>query len=136
MKIKAKIQIPIEINIDNIPENIDTVGELIRSNVGELKLENYNLQHYDVYDDDGVKLREGLDLDNHFKKSWYKPVCPRGYSDCVCDPAYIKANHSAWYHDLYGDIPPEKAILVEHGCMQRYAEDPNEEYSCYDDEDK
>lgn len=59
----------------------------------------------------------------------YKPVCPFGMNDCVCDPAYIKHCDPEWYDELYGDIPPEEA--VKHDCS-RYS-DPSE---CYDDEDK
>lgn len=35
----------------------------------------------------------------------YTPVCPRGYTDCVYDPAYIKFSSPEWYKELYGDIP-------------------------------
>ena len=66
----------------------------------------------------------------------YTPVCPRGYTDCVCDPAYIKHHHPEWYEELYGDKTPEEALNVENGCMERFKDDPNEEYYCYDDEDK
>lgn len=66
----------------------------------------------------------------------YRPVCPRGYTDCVCDPAYIKYYHPKWYKELYGDLSPEEAILGENGCMERYERDPDEKYHCYDDEDK
>ena len=66
----------------------------------------------------------------------YIPVCPRGYTDCVCDPAYIKFHHPKWYKELYGNTTPEEAIKTEGGCLDRVAEDPNEEFFCYDDEDK
>lgn len=66
----------------------------------------------------------------------YRPVCPRGYEDCVRDPAYIKHHHPEWYKELYKDLPPEKAIYAHYGCYDRMQEDPNEEYYCYDDEDK
>ena len=39
----------------------------------------------------------------------YIPVCPRGYVDCVCDPAYIQFYHPDWYKELYGDKTPEEA---------------------------
>ena len=68
--------------------------------------------------------------------SAYIPTCPRGYADCVCDPAYIKFNYPDWYEELYGDITPEEAIHVKNGCYERFVKDPNEEYYCYDDEDK
>lgn len=57
----------------------------------------------------------------------YVPVCPKGYKDCVCDPAYIKYYHSKWYTEMYGDKPPED--VAKESC------DLNDEY-CYDDEDK
>lgn len=66
----------------------------------------------------------------------YIPVCPRHYEDCVCDPAYIKFHHPKWYTELYGDITPEEAIRIKGGCLDRVAEDPFEEFFCYDDEDK
>jgi hypothetical protein len=66
----------------------------------------------------------------------YKPVCPRGYDDCVRDPAYIKHHYPDWYEELYHDLPPEKAIYIHNGCYDHMQEDPNEEHYCYDDEDK
>ena len=63
----------------------------------------------------------------------YIPLCPRGYKDCVLDPAYIKAYNPKWYYELYGDKTPEEAV---EKCRQIMEEDPNEEYPCYDDEDK
>lgn len=66
----------------------------------------------------------------------YKPVCPRGYVDCVWDPAYIKFHYPDWYKKLYGDKTPEEAIHKPNGCWERYINDPNEDDYCYDDEDK
>ena len=63
----------------------------------------------------------------------YKPVCPRGFSDCVTDPAYIKFHYPDWYKELYGDKTPEEAA---EKCRQKMLEDPDEENYCYDDEDK
>lgn len=64
----------------------------------------------------------------------YIPTCPRGYVDCVNDPAYLKAFDSEYYHDLYGDLTPEQASMKS--CQERVRKDPDEEYYCYDDEDK
>ena len=60
----------------------------------------------------------------------YIPTCPIGYDNCICDPAYIKHHHPAWYKDLYGDLTPEEASKKR--CK------PEEEDYCsdYDDEDK
>lgn len=66
----------------------------------------------------------------------YVPVCPRGYVDCVCDPAYIQFHHPSWYKKLYGNKTPLEAIWEENGCMDSYINDPDEKYYCYDDEDK
>ena len=66
--------------------------------------------------------------------SAYIPTCPRGYTDCVNDPAYIRFYNPDWYKELYGDIPPEEAMQKD--CMKRFIEDPDEKYYCYDDEDK
>ena len=67
------------------------------------------------------------------KRMSYIPTCPRGYTDCVYDPAYIKLHNPKWYADLYGDKTPEEAA---EKCRQKVEEDPDEEYYCYDDEDK
>ena len=66
----------------------------------------------------------------------YKPVCPRGYADCIYDPAYIKFHYPSWYEELYGNMSPEDAIHKEGGCCDKVKEDPEEENYCYDDEDK
>ena len=63
----------------------------------------------------------------------YVPTCPRGYTDCVSDPAYIYFHYPDWYKELYGDKTPEEA---SEKCRQKMLEDPNEEEYCYDDEDK
>ena len=63
----------------------------------------------------------------------YVPTCPRGYTDCVYDPAYIHFHYPDWYKELYGDKAPEEAA---EKCRQKMLEDPNEEEYCYDDEDK
>ncbi len=67
---------------------------------------------------------------------YYKPVCPRGYVDCVWDPGYIWYHYPDWYKELYGDLKPEIAIMQKGGCLDKVAADPNEEDYCYDDEDK
>ena len=64
---------------------------------------------------------------------YYKPTCPRGYTDCVYDPAYIYFHYPDWYKELYGDKTPEEAA---EKCRQKVIEDPDEENYCYDDEDK
>lgn len=66
----------------------------------------------------------------------YVPVCPRGYVDCIRDPAYLLFHYPDWYKKLYGNKTPLEAIWVENGCMDSYINDPDEEYYCYDDEDK
>ena len=71
---------------------------------------------------------------SHFQA--YIPVCPRGYLDCIYDPAYIHFHYPDWYKELYGDLTPEEAINVPNGCMARFINDPDEKHYCYDDEDK
>ena len=66
----------------------------------------------------------------------YVPVCPRGYVDCVCDPAYIQFYHPEWYKKMHGDKTPLEALWAENGCMDSFINDPDEKYYCYDDEDK
>lgn len=63
----------------------------------------------------------------------YIPTCPRGYTDCVGDPAYIKYINPEWYKELYGNKTPYEAA---EECRQAVIEDPDEEYYCYDNEDK
>lgn len=70
----------------------------------------------------------------HSQKLSYKPTCPRGYSDCINDPAYIKYCYPDWYKELYKDLTPEQASMKS--CQERAKEDPDEMYYCYDNEDK
>lgn len=79
-------------------------------------------------------IYENIPRGSRFKA--YNPVCPRGFTDCVYDPAYIYLYHNDWYHKLYGNISPEFAIYVENGCMESFLADPEMNYYCYDDEDK
>ena len=76
---------------------------------------------------DNVKYRNLIPKQSYF--ALYKPVCPFGLIDCVCDPAYIKHYHPLWYEDLYKDITPEEA--AKRACAQYASPD-----DCYDDEDK
>ena len=93
------------------------------------------LQCLDCRDSELVrKIIESLPKQSHFQN--YIPVCPRGYKDCVHDPAYIKFYHKEWYKKLYGDMSPEEAIHKPNGCYENFVDDPNELYYCYDDEDK
>ena len=62
---------------------------------------------------------------NQFKQVYYKSTCPHGYTDCVMDPAYIKATYPSWYNKLYGDIKPEEVVCENCANGERY-----------DDEDK
>lgn len=64
----------------------------------------------------------------------YTPTCPRGYEDCVNDPAYIYDTHPEWYKEIYGDLTPEQAS--EKSCKLKVKDDPDEKFYCYDDEDK
>ena len=52
-----------------------------------------------------------LDFSDYFKA--YNPTCRFGYEDCVHDPAYIFCYHKEWYHELYGDIPPQDVESCE-----------------------
>lgn len=64
----------------------------------------------------------------------YIPTCPRGYTNCINDPAYLKTFHPDYYHIVFGNLTPEQASAKS--CQERVKEDPDEEYYCYDDEDK
>ena len=72
-----------------------------------------------------------LPRSSHFL--YYIAVCPRGFADCIYDPAYIKFHYPDWYKELYGDKTPYEAA---EKCRVRVKEDPTMEYYCYDDEDK
>lgn len=76
---------------------------------------------------------EYVHIERYSLFSAYKPTCPRGFSDCVRDPAYIKYNYPSLYAEYYGDKTPEEAA---EGCRKRVEEDPDMEGFCYDDEDK
>ena len=71
--------------------------------------------------------------ESFLEEQGYIPTCPRGYSDCIGDPAYIKYHYPDWYKELHGDKTPYEAA---EECRKRMEEDPDEEYYCYDDEDK
>ena len=130
----AEIDISITIKLNDIKtEDIQTV---LSKTMSELGIKDYRATKTRIYEDDGTRLQQGIDCDNKFKETWYKHTCPRGYRDCISDPAYIRANHSAWYKEMYGDLEPEEVIKLEGNCLQRVKEDPNEEYYCSDDEDK
>lgn len=80
------------------------------------------------------KCRENPKYANYPRHSYfqeYKPVCPKGYDDCIYDPAYIKHEYPNWYKELYGDLSPEEAVLTKKGCMEE-----GEYCEYYDDEDK
>lgn len=63
--------------------------------------------------------------------SWSKlKTCTFSWSN------FIKCYHPKWYKEKYGDIIPEQAIQVEDGCIDQMRMDPEEEYYCYDNEDK
>ena len=51
---------------------------------------------------------------------YYQPLCTYGYSDCICDPAYIKANYPDWYKELGNPTECQDCVDGER----------------YDDEDK
>ena len=61
---------------------------------------------------------------------------PRGYADCVNDPAYILFYHPTYYKEIFGDKTPLEVLWIENGCMESYEKDPEMKYYCYDDEDK
>lgn len=65
----------------------------------------------------------------------YIPTCPRGRLVCISDPAYIRCNDPEWYATLFGDKTPEEAAKTNR-CHETCEYDPDEEYYCYDDEDK
>lgn len=68
------------------------------------------------------------DFPSYSQFSEYIPVCPKGMTDCISDPAYILCHYPEWYKELYGDKTPEEAIKTEEDCR--------EENCHYDDEDK
>ena len=77
-----------------------------------------------------------MSLPKHNLFTAYVPVCPRGFDDCIHDPAYILYYYPDWYKELYEDKTPLEALWVENGCMASVERDPEMKYYCYDDEDK
>ena len=73
------------------------------------------------------------DVPKYSQYKEYNPTCPRGYDDCVYDPAYIKCRHPEWYKKLYGDKTTEEAA---ERCRKVVIDDPDEKGYCYDNEDK
>ena len=80
------------------------------------------------------RILMSLPRKSHFLE--YVAVCPRGFANCINDPAYILHHYPDWYEELYGDKTPLEAIWVENGCMASVERDPEMKYYCYDDEDK
>lgn len=56
----------------------------------------------------------------------YKPICPKGYTDCINDPAYIKYYYPDWYTEMYRDKAPEEVAITN--CSNKRC--------FYDNEDK
>ena len=63
----------------------------------------------------------------------YEPVCPRGYKNCVNDPAYIQYKNPSFYKKIWGNKTTYEAA---EECRTAVKEDPDEKYYCYDDEAK
>ena len=59
-------------------------------------------------------------------KEDYIPTCPYGYSDCISDPAYIRAYHPKWWEELGMPTECSQAKYYEEDCSCQW----------YDDEDK
>ena len=98
--------------------------------ITDLLTESYRVENEDVHDNTEI-----VDTTNTVDESQdYQPTCPRGYKDCVYDPAYIKYNYPEWYAKLYDSLSVEEAS--NQSCRLKVEEDPDEEYGCYDDEDK
>lgn len=74
-------------------------------------------------------LTEVVDYSAKNPESKYTPTCPRGYTDCVCDPAYIRYHHKP-------DMTDEEFNEALEECREAVRKDPNMQYFCYDDEDK
>lgn len=102
--------------------------ELINeSNSYEEILKQLNSINEKINDMLGITNEEFNNLKRTYLYTEYIPTCPKGYIDCISDPAYIKYHHPNWYKELYGEKTPEEVSKEE--C------DINDEY-CYDDEDK
>lgn len=105
-------------------------GYSIQYNKGNVKGSKVHELGADAHDNTEV-----IDTTNTVDESQdYQPTCPRGYKDCVYDPAYIKYNYPEWYAKLYDSLSVEEAS--NQSCRLKVEEDPDEEYGCYDDEDK
>ena len=115
----------------------DVSADIVVS-IGDVDFDIENVEDCDaivrIYLKDSNKKEEEKTREVAGKK--YIPVCPRGYDDCVWDPAYIQCFYPDWYKELYGDKTPTEAIATENDCLDKVKEDPDEEFYCYDDEDK
>ena len=81
------------------------------------------------------KILQALPKNSYFQT--YQPACPRGYGDCIYDPAYIKCYDPEWYENLYGSLTPEEAIMTEAECCRNYKDNIENMYcEMYDNEDK
>lgn len=114
---------------DTLAESLEVYGYIN----GRFRFEKCKECIYDKTDKCRECLKGALVRLNYRNYAEYEPVCPRGYTDCISDPAYIKKNYPDWYSELYGDKTPYEAA---EECRKRMEEDPDEEYYCYDDEDK
>lgn len=63
----------------------------------------------------------------------YIPQCPRGHKDCVNDPAYIKFFHPRIYEEIYGN---KTLFEAAEECREWFMRSPNDDFFCYDTEDK
>lgn len=131
----------IKIITDPFPETHDVKIE-IRSDdrcithvVSRVVMEDLRMPQYMRELIELMKRQLERGIDKHKLDSLpYEPVCPRGYPDCIRDPAYIKHHQPHLYSQLYGDVDPTEATHQRDGCCEQMYRDPEEKHYCYDPE--
>lgn len=126
MKCKIIQQIEFEIDIDEYDEDkVDKIVEKVKiidtENIAS-NIKRHEFFETKMYDSEGYELTKTVVMEGEekFKYKFYEPLCKYGYSDCICDPAYIKTTYPEWYKEL--------------GCPTTCKQ--CEDGDCYDDEDK
>ena len=101
-------------------ETADEIRNVLVEKMNELQkhddtIKSIEIRSVDIHTD----MCHTINMDT-MEDAYYKPTCQYEYTDCVLDPAYIKATYPNWWNELGC---PENC----EGCIDG---------SNYDDEDK
>lgn len=125
MKAKVELSISFEVDVDEVNKRVENelreklkgVKLVDKSNIIK-NIDDTYVDRINFTDDDGVEYQ--WTINNKHEEEYFKPACKYGYTDCVCDPMYIKTTHPEWWKDL--------------GCPTTC--DDCDDGDGYDDEDK